>query len=83
MTSITKWLVLGVTTPAKSDTCIFSDEVPAWAYDSNPPSDMQWAVRPRLDPGFLRLRLLRPIIEPLEVKCAGWTGHHHGGDVVR
>lgn len=83
MGTITKWLVLRVSAPAKSGTGILSNCLPSRGNNPNPASDMKWAIGPRLDRGFVCLRLLRSPVEPLKVQGTGRTGHDHCRDLVR
>jgi hypothetical protein len=83
MTPITKGFVPGVATSAQRDSRVFPNEVAAWPYHSHVTPDEERAVGPRGDRGFLRLRLLQAIIEPLEVQRPRRTRHDRLGDLIR
>ena len=82
MTSIAKGFILGVTTPAKRKTRIFTNQLTTGSDDPHMTSNIQWTIEPGIDRCFLLLWLLWTPIEPFEVQRAGWTGHDHLSDSI-
>src|SRR6266487_4003776 len=71
-----------MTTSAKSNACVFPNELTSRSQNSEWTSYIQRTIGPGIDRCFLWLRLWWASIEALEVQRSRWTRHHYFGNFI-